>query len=112
EVVGYAKIPAIEPGKGIRGQDFVSMSGGALRTLNPNSKHPKEAFELLAFTLSAEALKEETKDGNVRITPRNDVNKEILSGEPLLSYISEEVLPLTASPPAVAVCPPGLSARE
>lgn len=105
EVVGYAKIPAIEPGKGIRGQDFVSMSGGALRTLNPNSKHPKEAFELLAFTLSAEALKEETKDGNVRITPRNDVNKEILSGEPLLSYISEEVLPLTAYRPPVAVYP-------
>lgn len=105
EVVGYAKIPAIEPGKGIRGQDFVSMSGGALRTLNPNSEHPKEAFELLAFTLSAEALKEETKDGNVRITPRNDVNKEILSGEPLLSYISEEVLPLTAYRPPVAVYP-------
>ncbi|WP_345398039.1 ABC transporter substrate-binding protein [Nonomuraea salmonea] len=52
QVVGYAMIPAIEPGKGIRGQDFVSMSGGALRTVNPNSKHPKEAFELAAFTLS------------------------------------------------------------
>jgi multiple sugar transport system substrate-binding protein len=105
QVVGYAKIPAIEPGKGIRGQDFVSMSGGALRTLNPNTKHPKEAFELLAFTLSADALKEETKDGNVRITPRNDVNKEILAGEPLLSFISEEVLPLTAYRPPVAVYP-------
>ncbi|MEV4833790.1 extracellular solute-binding protein [Nonomuraea sp. NPDC049486] len=105
EVVGYAKIPAIEPGKGIRGQDFVSMSGGALRTLNPNSKHPKEAFELLAFTLSADALKEETKDGNVRITPRTDVNKEILAGEPLLTYISDEVLPLTAYRPPVAVYP-------
>ncbi|WP_049564828.1 extracellular solute-binding protein [Nonomuraea sp. SBT364] len=105
QVVGYAKIPAIEPGKGIRGQDFVSMSGGALRTVNPATKHPKEAFELLAFTLSPEALKEETKDGNVRITPRTDVNKEILAGEPLLTYISEEVLPLTAYRPPVAVYP-------
>ncbi|GAA2318134.1 extracellular solute-binding protein [Nonomuraea roseoviolacea subsp. roseoviolacea] len=103
--VGYAMIPAIEPGKGIRGQDFVSMSGGALRTVNPNSKHPKEAFELLAFTLSPEALKEETKNGNVRITPRTDVNKEILAGEPLLTFISEKVLPLTAYRPPVAVYP-------
>ncbi|PZG16251.1 extracellular solute-binding protein [Nonomuraea aridisoli] len=105
QVVGYAMIPAIEPGKGIRGQDFVSMSGGALRTVNPNSEHPKEAFELLAFTLSPEALKEETKDGNVRITPRTDVNKEILAGEPLLTYISEKVLPVTAYRPPVAVYP-------
>ncbi|MEV0202266.1 extracellular solute-binding protein [Nonomuraea sp. NPDC050691] len=103
--VGYAMIPAMEPGKGIRGQDFVSMSGGALRTVNPNSKHPKEAFELLAFTLSPEALKEETKNGNVRITPRTDVNKEILAGEPLLTFISEKVLPLTAYRPPVAVYP-------
>jgi multiple sugar transport system substrate-binding protein len=105
QTVGYALIPAMEPGKGIRGQDFVSMSGGALRTINPNSKHPKEAFELLTFTLSPEALKEETKDGNVRITPRTDVNKEILAGEPLLTYISDKVLPLTAFRPPVAVYP-------
>ncbi|SEM15209.1 extracellular solute-binding protein [Nonomuraea pusilla] len=103
--VGYALIPAMEPGKGIRGQDFVSMSGGALRTVNPNSKHPKEAFELLAFTLSADALKQETKGGNVRVTPRGDVNKEILAGEPLLTFISEKVLPLTAYRPPVAIYP-------
>ncbi|MEV4112017.1 extracellular solute-binding protein [Nonomuraea sp. NPDC049695] len=105
QVVGYAMIPAMEPGKGIRGQDFVSMSGGALRAVSPNSKHPKEAFELAAFTLSPEGLKEETKGGNVRITPRTDVNKEILAGEPLLTYISEKVLPLTAYRPPVAVYP-------
>ncbi|WP_170222972.1 extracellular solute-binding protein [Nonomuraea turkmeniaca] len=105
QTVGYALIPAMEPGKGIRGQDFVSMSGGALRTINPNSKHPKEAFELLTFTLSPEALKEETKGGNVRITPRTDVNKEILAGEPLLTFISDKVLPLTAFRPPVAVYP-------
>ncbi|GAA2679345.1 extracellular solute-binding protein [Nonomuraea recticatena] len=104
QVVGFAMIPAIQPGKGIRGQDFVSMSGGALRTINPNSKHPKEAFELAAFTLSPEALKEETKQ-NVRITPRTDVNKEILTGDPLLMFISEKVLPLTAYRPPMAVYP-------
>ncbi|SEG54001.1 multiple sugar transport system substrate-binding protein [Nonomuraea solani] len=105
QVVGYAMIPAIEPGKGLRGQDFVSMSGGALRTVNPGSKHPKEAFELATFTLSPAALKEETKDGNMRTTPRTDVNKEILAGEPLLTFISEKVLPVTAYRPPVAVYP-------
>ncbi|NUR86374.1 MAG: extracellular solute-binding protein [Nonomuraea sp.] len=105
KVVGFAQIPAMEAGKGIRGQDFVSMSGGALRTVNPNSAHPKEAFELAAFTLSPESLKEETKNGNVRITPRSDVNKDILAGEPLLTYISEKVLPTTAYRPPVAVYP-------
>ena len=47
--VGYAKIPAIEPGEGINDQDFVSMSGGTGRVLNPNSKHAALAWELLAF---------------------------------------------------------------
>ncbi|WP_245765752.1 extracellular solute-binding protein [Nonomuraea jiangxiensis] len=103
--VGYAMIPAMEPGKGIKGQDFVSMSGGSLRAVNPNSEHPKEAFELATFTLSPEALKEETKDGNVRITPRTDVNKDILAGEPLMTFISEKVLPVTAFRPPVAVYP-------
>ena len=28
--VGYAKIPAVKPGAGINGQDFVSMSGSAV----------------------------------------------------------------------------------
>ncbi|MEO3875097.1 extracellular solute-binding protein [Nonomuraea sp. B12E4] len=103
--VGYAMIPAVEPGKGLKGQDFVSMSGGSLRAVNPNSEHPKEAFELATFTLSPEALKEETKDGNERITPRTDVNKEILADDPLMTYISEKVLPLTAYRPPVAVYP-------
>ncbi|MFI6319547.1 extracellular solute-binding protein [Nonomuraea sp. NPDC050556] len=104
KVVGYAQIPAIDAGKGLRGQDFVSMSGGALRTVNPNSKHPKEAFELAAFTLSPAALKQETQ-GHVRITARTDVNKEILAGDPLLMFISEKVLPTTAYRPPVAVYP-------
>ncbi|GAA0951755.1 extracellular solute-binding protein [Nonomuraea longicatena] len=104
KVVGYAMIPAMDAGKGIRGQDFVSMSGGSIRAINPGSENPKEAFELLAFTLSPEGLKEETK-GNTRITPRTDVNKEILAGDPLLTFISEKVLPVTAYRPPVAVYP-------
>ncbi len=40
EVVGYARIPAMEPGVGVNGQDFVSMSGGTGRVLNPGSDEP------------------------------------------------------------------------
>ncbi|MBG0833054.1 extracellular solute-binding protein [Planomonospora sp. ID67723] len=104
QVVGYAKIPAREPGAGIRGQDFVSMSGGAVRVLNPFSKNPRQAWELLAFMHSAEALKAELA-GAARVTSRTDVNAEVLSGDPMLTFIADEVLPVTAYRPGLAVYP-------
>lgn len=104
EVVGYVKIPAIEPGSGIDGQDFVSMSGGAGRVLNPNSDHPEMAWELLAFMNSAEAYEARVAD-TIMITPRDDVNAEILADDEMLTYISEEVLPITSYRPGVAEYP-------
>jgi multiple sugar transport system substrate-binding protein len=53
---------------------------------------------------SADALKA-LLNGQARITDRTDVNKEVLSGDPLLSLISEKVLPLTAYRPGEAVYP-------
>ncbi|MFI6297369.1 extracellular solute-binding protein [Nonomuraea sp. NPDC050790] len=103
-VVGYAKIPARQPGGGIRGQDFVSMSGGAVRVLNPFSKNPKLAWELLAFMHSAAATKSQLA-GQVRISARDDVNDEVLTADPMLRYIAEEVLPITAYRPPLAVYP-------
>jgi multiple sugar transport system substrate-binding protein len=102
--VGYAMIPAEQPGAGIRGQDFVSMSGGGVDVLNPNSKSPSQAFELLAFMHSAEATKAQLA-GDARITSRMDVNKEVLAGDPMLNFIAEKVLPLTAFRPPLAVYP-------
>ncbi|NUT36671.1 MAG: extracellular solute-binding protein [Hamadaea sp.] len=104
ETVGFALIPAKQAGGGIRGQDFVSMSGGGVRVLNPNSKYPAQAWELLAFMHSAEAVKAELA-GAARITARSDVNKEVLAGDPMLSFVSEKVLPLTAYRPPLAVYP-------
>ncbi|MBB5967637.1 extracellular solute-binding protein [Planomonospora venezuelensis] len=104
EVVGYAKIPAREPGAGVRGQDFVSMSGGAVRVLNPFSRNPRQAWELLSFMHSAEAVKAELA-GAARVTSRTDVNAEVLAGDPMLTFISEEVLPVTAYRPGLAVYP-------
>ncbi|HEY0697963.1 MAG TPA: extracellular solute-binding protein [Micromonospora sp.] len=102
--VGYAMIPARQPGAGIRGQDFVSMSGGSVRTVNPHTRFPSQAFELLAFMHSAEAVKAELA-GAARITARTDVNKEVLAGDPMLSFVAERVLPLTAYRPPLAVYP-------
>ena len=104
EVVGWAMIPAAEPGAGINGQDFVSMSGGGGRVLNPNTEHPAEAWALLTFMNSYEATLEFVA-GQARITQRNDVNQEILADDPHLSFIAEEVLPVTAYRPGLAVYP-------
>lgn len=104
EVVGWAKIPAREPGAGINGQDFVSMSGGTGRVINPNTDYPQQAWELLAFMNSAEAY-EAMLAGSARITPREDVNAEALAGDPMLSFIAEEVLPITTYRPSLALYP-------
>jgi multiple sugar transport system substrate-binding protein len=44
-------------------------------------------------------------DGAARITARTDVNKEVLAADPMLSMVSEKVLPLTAYRPGEAVYP-------
>jgi len=104
QTVGFALIPAKVAGGGIRGQDYVSMSGGGVRVLNPNSKYPTQAWELLSFMHSAEAVKSELA-GAARITARMDVNKEVLASDPMLSFVSDKVLPLTAYRPPLAVYP-------
>jgi multiple sugar transport system substrate-binding protein len=111
QVVGYAKVPAVRPGAGIRGQDFVSMSGGGGRTINPNTRYPQQAWALLAFMNSAEATKA-LLQGNARITQRNDVNAEVLKADPMLDYIATAVLPLTAFRPGLAVYPQVSSALQ
>ena len=103
-VVGYAKIPAVEPGMGINGQDFVSMSGGTARVVNPNSKNPGLAWELLSFMNSAEAF-EVRASGTLSISPRDDVNTKLLASDPMLSFVSEQVLPVTAYRPGLAEYP-------
>ncbi|MDR2996848.1 MAG: extracellular solute-binding protein [Microbacterium sp.] len=104
EAVGYTKIPSMEPGKGVNGQDFVSMSGGTGRVLNPNSKHPELAWELLAFMNTPEAY-EARNAGTVSITPRKDVNEKVLASDPMLTFVNDEVLPITSYRPGLAAYP-------
>ncbi|WP_147915288.1 extracellular solute-binding protein [Ruania zhangjianzhongii] len=105
EVVGYTMIPAQTPGSGVNGQDFVSMSGGTGRVLNPNSDNPELAWELLAFMNSAEAYEARAEYGGLNISPRTDVNETLLEGNDMLTFISDEVLPITTYRPGLAAYP-------
>lgn len=104
DVVGYVKIPAMRPGSGINGQDYVSMSGGTGRVLNPSSENPELAWELLAFMNSPEAFAARNA-GTLSITPRDDVNQELLASDPMLTFVNDEVLPITAYRPGLAAYP-------
>ena len=102
--VGYALIPASEPGAGVNGQDFVSMSGGGSVVINPNTKFPQQAWEFVQFMNSAEMVKA-ALNGDAKITQRQDVNAEVLAGDPMLSFVSQKVLPLTQFRPGLAEYP-------
>ena len=102
--VGWAKIPAMAPGSGVDGQDFVSMSGGSIRVVNPKTKYPQQAWELLQFMNSAEATKARLGD-TAQVTQRQDVNAEVLKNDPMLNFIAEEVLPVTRYRPGLADYP-------
>ncbi|MFT7839726.1 extracellular solute-binding protein [Saccharothrix sp. BKS2] len=102
--VGWALVPARQPGAGVGGQDFVSMSGGGVRVVNPNTEFPRQAWELLRFLNSFEAVKT-SLGGGAQLTQRTDVNDEVLAGDPVLSFVAERVLPITRYRPGLADYP-------
>lgn len=95
ELVSFAMMPAIEPGAGYNGQDFVTISGGTGFILNPNTEHPEEAWALLSYMFSREAL-EGLQELQPRIRARTDVP---VTGDETMSRIAEQVLPLTTIRP-------------
>jgi multiple sugar transport system substrate-binding protein len=108
--LGWALIPAVKAHAGVKGpgfkrpQSFVSLSGGGGRVINPHTQHPKEAWQLLTFMNSKDAWLKYVAT-QPRITPRTDVNKATLFKDPLLSYVSRNVLPITTFRPGLAVYP-------
>jgi len=104
DVVGYAKIPAYEAGGALDGNDFASMSGGGAWVLNPNTEHPAEAWALMTFILSPDIMLARYAD-SAQLTARDDVNAEILGNDPMLTYVAEEVLPVTHFRPGLAEYP-------
>ncbi len=104
QTVGYALIPAVRSGAGIRGQDFVSMSGGSGYVVNPNTKYPQQAWALLEF-MNAKDATIASLGGSPRITQRQDVNTQVLASDPMLTFVAQRVLPITAYRPGFAVYP-------
>jgi multiple sugar transport system substrate-binding protein len=102
--VGWARIPAANKGAGVGGQDFVSMSGGSVRVVNPKSEYPRQAWELLQFMNSAQATKARLGD-TAQVTQREDVNAEVLANDPMLGFVAKEVLPITRFRPGLADYP-------
>jgi multiple sugar transport system substrate-binding protein len=95
EVMGWAKVPAKEPGAGIRGQDFVTISGGTGFVLNPATDTPAEAWAFLSFMNEPEQLAAFQKL-QPRITARTDV---AIPDNPFLTETSQALLPLTTARP-------------
>ena len=104
EAIGWAKIPAYEAGGALGGLDFASMSGGGAWVLNPNTEHPAEAWALMTFILSPDIMLARYAD-SAQLTARDDVNEQILGNDPMLTYVAEEVLPVTHFRPSLAEYP-------
>jgi multiple sugar transport system substrate-binding protein len=94
-LIGWAKMPARAPGGAVRGQDFISVSGGNSFVLNPNSKQPREAWSLLAFMNSAPALRR-YQEYNEHLCVRDDV---LPPKSQFLRDSGRELLPLTTIRP-------------
>jgi multiple sugar transport system substrate-binding protein len=95
EVVRFALMPAMEPGSGYNGQDFVTISGGTGFVMNPNTADPELAWELLTYMFSVDALAE-LQALQPRIRARVDVP---VTGDETMSRMASDVLPLTTIRP-------------
>jgi multiple sugar transport system substrate-binding protein len=104
DIVGWARIPAYEPGGALGGLDYASMSGGGAWVLNPHTENADMAWALMTFMNSADQIKARLGD-SAQVTARDDVNAEVLSNDPLLSFIADEVLPVTHYRPGLAEYP-------
>jgi multiple sugar transport system substrate-binding protein len=99
--VGYALIPAETAGSGVRGQSFVSYSGGSDWSVNPKTKYPQAAWDFLAF-MNSKAETESRIGGAAKITARSDVNQDVLASDPMLKFVNDKVLPVTSFRPSQA----------
>ncbi len=96
KLVGWAPMPAMAPGKGIRGQDYVTVSGGTGYVLNPSTSHAAEAWALLETMFSKESL-DRYQQIEPRIRLRDDV---VVPNDPVMTALAKQMLPLTTTRPA------------
>jgi len=101
EVMTWVKMPAQAPGMGLRGQDFVTISGGTGFVLNPNTRNGELAWEFLAFMNSQESLMA-AQEYQPRIRVRDDVP---VPGVPFLTETASALGPYTTARPNLGVYP-------
>ncbi|WP_323014682.1 extracellular solute-binding protein [Devosia sp.] len=94
-VMSWKKMPAENPGEGIRGQDFVSISGGTGYVINPNTANPQEAWKFLSFMMSKDQMTA-FQDFQPGIRSRSDVP---IPNNPFLTETSQALLPITTARP-------------
>ncbi|MGE6781876.1 extracellular solute-binding protein [Ensifer adhaerens] len=91
----WKKMPAAAPGKGLRGQDFVTMSGGTGFVINPHTDAPAESWALLSFMNSKEQL-----DAFQQIQPAIRIRDDVaIPNSPFLTETATTLLPITTARP-------------
>jgi multiple sugar transport system substrate-binding protein len=91
----WKKMPAAAPGKGLRGQDFVTMSGGTGFVINPHTDAPAESWALLSFMNSKEQL-----DAFQEIQPAIRIRDDVaIPNSPFLTETATTLLPITTARP-------------
>jgi multiple sugar transport system substrate-binding protein len=93
--VGFVMMPAMEPGSGYNGQDFVTISGGTGFVINPNTDSPAAAWGFLSCMFSAEQLTA-LQAIQPRIRARADVP---VTGDETMSALVDQLLALTTIRP-------------
>ncbi|MBB4278725.1 extracellular solute-binding protein [Rhizobium mongolense] len=95
KVMTWKKMPAAQPGKGLHGQDFVTISGGTGFVINPHTDAPKESWDLLSFMNSQEQLTA-FQEIQPAIRIRDDV---AIPNSPFLTETAKTLLPITTARP-------------
>ena len=108
--LGYCKMPAENPGAGIRGQDFVTISGGWAMVINAKCKHPDIAFEFVKFVCSkGEILSHRIEyPTTVRLPARWDITSDPAFDKLATDYdkwCATELVPLTTFRPGLPAYP-------
>jgi multiple sugar transport system substrate-binding protein len=88
DVLAWTTMPAIEPGAGINGLDFVSMGGGWGWAISSMSQNQELAWEFVQFMTSAESITRYT-EGVGGIPTRLDA----AVGDDFVNAMTDQVMP-------------------
>lgn len=100
-IIGWAAMPAKEPGTGINGQDYVTISGGTGWVPSPATKHKELTWELLKFLGSKETMIEYLKVKPGQPARADVADHEVIASDPFTKNVTDALLPLTTARPGL-----------